>query len=171
MKLFVCLIPALLLFITASSPAQAPQPEHTIKQDNAFTGSLVRRNLMKPSVVPINFSYAQLSSEDRRKVHSWWEAIAEGDEPPYPVDGLKAIFAPITKAQEKLLVEGNLSLVAKVDANGDVVSVQPFESPNAQMTQFAGQILLLTKFKPAVCKGQKCVMEFPLNLFFSKSRL
>jgi hypothetical protein len=34
------------------------------------------------------------------------------------------------------------------------------------MGQFAGTVFLMTRFKPAICKGRPCQMQFPLSLRF-----
>jgi hypothetical protein len=53
-------------------------------------------------------------------------------------------------------------LIATVEANGEVSSVKAIGSPSPEMTKFASTILLLTKFKPAICSGHPCRMDFPL---------
>lgn len=88
------------------------------------------------------------------------------DEPPFPADGLKPLLHAISKGQSKLLVRGELRLVADVGPDGSVLSVQALGSPSTEMTEFAASVLVLTKFKPAVCKGQPCKMQFPLYLNF-----
>jgi hypothetical protein len=37
---------------------------------------------------------------------------------------------------------------------------------NRDMANFAGKVLLLTAFKPAVCRGRPCRMDFPLMYEF-----
>jgi hypothetical protein len=92
-------------------------------------------------------------------VHRWYESIAPGDEPPFPLDGLKPV---VWKGQAKLLGTGELFLIATVEANGVVAQVKAIGSPSPEMTKFASTVLLLTKFKPAVCAGRPCKMDFPL---------
>jgi hypothetical protein len=35
------------------------------------------------------------------------------------------------------------------------------------MTKFAGTVLMMTKFKPAMCAGKPCESQFPLHLKLS----
>jgi len=142
--------------------AQKSIPEYSIKFENPPIGSHIRRDAMRGSPIPINRSYHELTPEQRATVHRWYENIAPGDEPPFPLDGLKPVHDAVRKVQAKLLVAGELFLIATVEANGEVAQVKAIGSPSPEMTKFASTIVLLTKFKPAVCAGRPCKMDFPL---------
>jgi hypothetical protein len=152
--------------MTVGAHAQTPDPQYGIKEDRPRTGSAIRRYDVKPFTIPINLSYGQLSPSDRLKVHDNYEAIVPGDEPPFPAAGLIAVIDPLRKAQQKLLVSEELYLVAKVDGAGKVIEVSAYGAKDSAMAKFAAQVLLLTPFKPAVCSGQPCQMQFPLRLNF-----
>ena len=155
------------LFCAVESNAESPpRPEYGIKEEQPRTGSSIRRRAVGPTAIPVNLSYEQLSPEDRARFNENYESIPHGDEPPFPVGGLKIVLEPMYKAQTKLLVRGDLFLVAKIDSTGVAQEVTAIGSPSREMTRFASQVLLLTKFKPAVCTGQPCVMEFPLRMQF-----
>jgi hypothetical protein len=161
---------ACLLFLVltgAHALAQSPTPQYGIRRDQPPTGSHLRPYEVQPFSIPLNLTYAQLSAEDRQKVHANYEAIAPGDEPPFPADGLVAVLNPIRKAQAKWLVKGQLTLLATVDGTGKVTEVSALKSPDPTMTNFAAQVLMLTPFKPAVCSGKPCQMQFPLSVTFT----
>lgn len=145
----------------------APAPEYGIKRDEPVTGTRLRDWAVTPGSLPVNFRYDQLSLEDRRKLRRMYEALPESDEPPFPADGLKTIFEPISKINRKRLGEGPLLLVATVGPSGDVDKVEAVGSPDPQLTKAASEVLLLTKFKPARCAGQPCAMEFAVRLQFT----
>jgi hypothetical protein len=149
-----------------SGAAQTAPPEHHIKSERPAAGSLIRPEVVRSTAVPINRTYHQLTLEQRAIVHGWYENIASGDEPPFPAEGTKRIHDAVRKAQAKLLVTGELILVATVEATGEVSTVKVIGSPSPEMTQFAASVLLLTKFKPAVCGGLPCKMDFPLAYEF-----
>ena len=44
--------------------------------------------------------------------------------------------------------------------------VKAIGSPSPEMAKAAASIILLSKFKPAVCKGEPCKMEFPFTFKF-----
>lgn len=149
-----------------SATAQAPPPEYEIKFDRPRTGSLIRLHAVRTTGLPINLTYQQLSPEQRAAVHSWYENIAPRDEPPFPAEGTKPIHDAIRQGQAKLLVTGELFLIATVEPTGEVSAVTAIGSPSPEMTKFAATILMLTQFKPAVCAGQPCRMDFPLRYEF-----
>jgi hypothetical protein len=166
--LFLTILSALLLaFMASKSNAQLPPSQYGIKEDTPRTGSMLRRLSVGPVNIPINRSYYELTPSERARFNGHYEHIAEGDEPPFPAHGLYELLDPVRKAQQKLLVEGDLSLVATVDASGSVTHVKALGSPSPEMTQFAARVLMLTKFKPAVCGGSPCQMDFPLYLRFN----
>jgi hypothetical protein len=155
-----------LIAASVSTFAQTPGPQYGIKEDEPRIGSQIRRYAVKPLTIAINLPYEQLSPSDRIKVHHNYEAIAPGDEPPFPAGGLVAILDPIRKVQQKLLVSEDLFLVAMVDRTGKAIEVSAFGPQDSTMTKVASQLLLLTPFKPAVCSGQPCQMQFPLRMRF-----
>lgn len=56
------------------------------------TGSHILRNEVSRIPVPIDKSYAQLTAAEKRRVKSLYELMAESDEPPYPLHGLRTIW-------------------------------------------------------------------------------
>jgi hypothetical protein len=151
---------AALPLLPAAIAAQAP--EYAIKADDAPIGSHIRGEAAHSSILPINRSYEQLTNEERAIVNGWYEDMAPGDEPPFPREGTKPIIDAVRKAQEKLLASGKLFLVATVEPNGRASAVKVLRTPSAEMAKFAGSVLLLTKFKPAICGGRACRMDFPM---------
>lgn len=115
----------------------------------------------------MNRRYHELTDAERQVVNEFYEDVAPGDEPPFPADGLKPIIQAVYKAQRKLQVEGELKLIVSVDANGQATEVAALASPSPEMTKFASMVLLLTKFKPAVCGQKPCAMQFPFNFSLS----
>src|SRR5437868_601626 len=112
---------ALILVLAGfSAPAfsQDVRSQYRISEDEARTGSLIRREIVRTENIPVNKKYHELSPEEKLALHSDYENIAPGDEPPFPAEGLKPIFDAVAKAQAKLLVSGTLRPVADVDRDG-----------------------------------------------------
>ena len=141
-------------------------PQYGIKDPNPPIGSNIRRNITEGSRIPINKTYGELSPEEKEAVHRYYEVIETGDEPPFPAKGLGPIHDAVAKVQQKLLVTGQLLLVASVGPDGNVTEVKAIGSPSPEMVQAAGSIVALSKFKPALCKGQPCRMDFPFFFNF-----
>jgi len=157
-----------LLAIVGQSSAQLSTPQYVITDDAsaARTGSVLRRPQGAGFPIPVKRRYDQLTPEQKAVVHSWYEHLGPGDEPPFPADGLAPVFDAIQRGQRKLMVRGDLEMVVTVGPDGKATEVQVMKSPSQEMTQFAGSVLLLTKYKPAVCKGKPCKMQFPVSLRF-----
>ena len=152
--------------LTVPCLAQTPKPEYGIKEAEARTGSAIKRYEVQGSPIAINKRYNELSIAERASLNQYYEKMEPGDEPPFPSEGLKPIHEAIRKGQAKLLVTGELILLATVGATGEVLEIKAIGSPSPEMTQFAASALFLTKFKPGLCQGQPCKMEFPFRFNF-----
>jgi hypothetical protein len=154
-------------FGSSAAAQPLPPPEYGVRFDRPPLGSSIRRFAVKSEGFPVNRRYHELTEAERAMVHAPYERIEPGDEPPFPAEGLKPILEAIRKGQDRLLVTGLLTIVATVDQNGDVKSAKVLTSPNDEMAKFVGKLLFVTKFKPAVCAGQPCGMDYLLDLRFN----
>jgi hypothetical protein len=157
----------LVLFGSLAATAQesAQSERYTLKRDVDFSiypraaGDVV-------GSMPFDKSYDQLTAEQQNRLKLLYVALAEGDEPPFPLQGLGALYGLVAKGQQRLLVSGEFRADAEIDKDGNVASVAVLRSPNEEVTKFMANVLLLTKFKPAVCQGQPCSMGFPMKVNF-----
>ena len=157
-----------------SSPARAadelPAPIYSLKQDAPSTGSYISRKVVTGSEIPINRRYAELTPAEQALVKSRYEAMMPLDEPPYPIDGLVPLFNAVRKVQDAVLAQGELSMFVDVDARGEATTVSVLKSPDPKLTQAVAAVLMLTKYKPALCRGQPCRMGYPFRMTFSVER-
>jgi hypothetical protein len=158
----------LLLAILGAVPAllAQPNPQYGIREREPPTGSSISRSIVEGSKIPINKTFGEMSPEEREAVHRYYEKIEPGDEPPFPAAGLRPVYETVAQIQRTLQVTGELMLFATVGPDGNVTEVKAFGSPSPEMVQAAGSIVALTKFKPAICKGQPCKMDFPFVFNF-----
>lgn len=159
---------AILMPASAQQPAEAAR--YSIKQDEPSTGSHLKRDITT-SRLPVNKRYEELTREEREIFRSQYEHLAEADEPPFPANGLSGMYKALADAQQKLLVTGNLVMHVDVDSQGQGTAVTVIESPDPKLTQFAASVLLMERYKPAVCSGVPCKMQFPLSIQFKKRLL
>jgi len=145
---------------------ELPPPVYAVKQQIATTGSNIPRNAVTSSKVPINRRYAELTPDEQEVVRSAYEAMRPLDEPPYPIDGLKPVFEALREVQRKVLAEGELSMFVDIDPLGQATAVSVMKSPDPKLTQVVAAVLMLTKYKPAVCSGRPCQMAYPLRMTF-----
>jgi hypothetical protein len=151
-----------------STSAQTEIPVHQLKEEQVRTGTLLIKNQVTRSEIPLNKTYQELSPEDKAKVHYWYEYIAPGDEPPYPEKGLLPIYKAIGRARNIAPAQGELLMAVTVGPDGKAKEVQVMKSPGKDMTEFVASVLLLTKYKPAICDDRVCQMQFPVAITFKQ---
>ncbi|MFZ6758471.1 hypothetical protein ACO0K9_14805 [Undibacterium sp. Ji50W] len=149
---------------SAIAQEATPAPEYTLKREDPSTGSRIRQDAVTGIRVPINKSYAELTSEQKTKVRSLYEHLDETDEPPYPLKGTKEILRAISNAQDVLHLQGDLSVFVEVNADGTPNAVGVIKSPDERMTNLVATALIHERYKPGLCKGTPCKMQFPLRI-------
>lgn len=163
---------AVILNACQSNPIadEHPQPaRYSIRQDEPSVGSSIKRDIVAGGLVPFDKRYSELTVEQQRILKSQYERMEDADEPPFPVNGLRPIYLMLASGQQELRVDGTLRIFVEVDSQGRATKVSVLESPNPEMTKFAASVLLLEKYKPAVCNGSPCTMEFPFRITFERS--
>jgi TonB-like protein len=164
------IVVAVILNACQASPVADEHPQlarYSIKQDEASTGS--RREIVIGGIVPFDKRYSELTVEQQRILKSHYERMGDADEPPFPVNGLRPIYLMLASGQQELRVHGPLTIFVEVDSQGRATKVSVLQSPSPEMTKFAASVLLLEKYKPAVCNGIPCTMEFPFRITFESS--
>jgi hypothetical protein len=145
-------------------------PEAIKKKSYALSSEMTGSHLLASNTsniqVPPEKSYAQLTPEQKRSVKGNYDKMPDADEPPYPLNGLASILRASEKLQHSLLVRGELSMAATIDAHGNATSVEVYKSPDPQMAKAMAGVLMLEKYKPAVCNGSPCQMQYPFRMNF-----
>ena len=159
-----------LMLAASARAADLPAEQYALREPSAATGSNIRKNVIWNSALPINRTYDQLTPEQKQRLNSLYERVDPGDEPPFPAEGLKPIVEAVWKGATKRAVVGRLTVVASVEPDGSVSKVDVLDNPDPHLSKFAASVLLLTKFKPAVCKGQPCPMQYPFTVDISAAR-
>ncbi len=114
------------------------------------------------SAVPPWKGYAQLTPDEKSVVRAGYGALGAGDEPPYPLAGTQAIIRAIHRDAAPAGRESTVHVVARVSADGTVEHVDVRSAPYPAMGQRLASMLKKSAFKPAMCKGEPCAMEYPL---------
>jgi len=152
----------------AQAHATATQKYGTFKQEE--TGSHLARPSITGLAVPPDKAYADLTLEEKSVVRSSYDRMAAADEPPYPLQGQRPILDALRQIGQKVQAEGKLSMVVSINEQGQATKVSVLSSPDPQMTQAMANVLMLQKYKPAVCGGVPCVMDYPLRMNFTLRR-
>lgn len=171
--LLLAAIPAL---ACGTALAQTASNEHGIPDGPTLltnvpttsTGTLLKKRLRWTSSIPLNKTYEQLSPEQKAEFRALYVSLPDGDEPPYPVHGIKPLFNAIQKGQDVMQVRGQLDFVTTVGPDGKATHVDSLggvSGVNArEMSEYVASVLMMAKYKPAVCSGQPCTMQFPFKL-------
>ena len=155
------------LALPARSADALPPEIYSLKQGVPSIGSNIPRRAVTGSRIPLNRRYAELTPEQQDLVKSAYEAMRPLDEPPFPADGLMPLFEAVREVQRTLLAQGDLTLFVDVNPQGQATAVSVLKSPDQKLTEALATVLMLMKYKPAICKGQPCSMSFPLRMSFN----
>jgi hypothetical protein len=148
----------------AGAPAagQPADEQLVIHRDGSKSAKQTPMSISQTSDRP----YEKLTAAEQAAFREAYPTLAPGDEPPYPLNGPRAVYEWIRKAQHKLMVEGDLRIDVVVGKDGKVVSVTTLGKPSPEMAKFAVMVVAKEKYKAAVCDGAPCEMIFSYNMRF-----
>ena len=156
------------LMLLGCAQEAAPTAGHSVVQDKIAGNSRARWPVVKGVPVPPWKSYEQLTEEERKVIRSQYEDMPSSDEPPYPISGPKNIYLMVYEARVMFPALGLLYLLVDVDSTGKPVAVEVVETPNHRLAEYLKAELSKEQFKPAVCGGKPCRMQFPLRVDLSR---
>jgi hypothetical protein len=134
-----------------------------------LTDTVVGTVLPQPVIdgpLPFDSTYAALTADQKAVLFDNYESMAPGDEPPYPLYGVRHLVSPLVSYAETSQATGPLVAAVEVDSKGNAVSVTVFKSPDAEMSRIVSGALAFEKYKPAKCHGEPCAMQYVLRLDF-----
>jgi hypothetical protein len=159
---------ALPLLWLAAAQAQETPHQYTLNQDIPETGTNITRAIVRGDRIPLNKRYSELTAEQQRELKSDYAQLHGADEPPFPIDGLAPISRAVANAQGIAFSDGELLALVDVDTQGNARSVSVVRSPNARVASLVTHVLTREKYKPAVCAGQPCAMQFRFHVLLSE---
>lgn len=159
-----CALAAPLAAQPSSVDAPAGLPRYRLLDERPETGSHIPRPLVRDSVLPFDKAYHELSAAQQAWLKTWYGPMGPRDEPPYPRDGLVAIYRALGEGLRQLGDRGELWLTLDIDANGQLQSVAVVKSPSPEFGRYLARRLLELPFKPARCDGRPCPGVFPVQV-------
>jgi hypothetical protein len=96
-----------------------------------------------------------------------YENMGPNDEPPYPARGYGKLMRSIVSAGTSMQLEGPVDMGVVIGADGRANQVKVYQSPDAKTTTVIANVLMLEKYKPALCDGKPCIQEFPFAIQFT----
>ena len=108
-------------------------------------------------------AWKELSNAEQRAVRAAYTNLPPQDEPPYPMEGMGALLENIRLMGEHFKVKGEFFLVVKVDATGKAEAIGIEKSPDGDFSRYVAAVAVHAKYKPAMCAGSPCAMDFPIE--------
>src|SRR5882757_7099866 len=87
-------------------------------RDYTETGSHVAHHVTWSSKLPFDKAYADLTPKEQAFIRDQYTGLSPDEEPPFPTDGLRAIFRAVDESADQLVGRpetGPVVVVAKVD--------------------------------------------------------
>lgn len=148
-------------------PATAQSSGYSVKE--TALGSLVPQPVLTGRV-PFDRSWAQLTPEQRGVIAADYESLPAGDEPPYPAHGLRHFATYLARFADLREPVGLLVASVNVGPDGRPRGVTVFRTPDPQLVPVVAAMLGSEEYKPAVCQGSPCAMDYLLRVDFPERR-
>jgi hypothetical protein len=148
-----------------TGPENVDKPGYNLMRDQAFLGSHIRRAAATGSI-PFDKTYAELSEVQKNSLKAVYESMGPEDEPPYPIKGVKKIMKAFVTIGDKLQAEGKVHLLVDVDSKGNATSVSALKAPDPEIARYMANVLMVEKYKPAVCAGQPCAQQYNFEMMY-----
>lgn len=152
-----------------AAAAQADESAYRVLKPVSVTGSPAAPVTYRS--LPLDRSWANLSSSDVELVRNQYDGLRAHEEPPFPAGGLGQLASELSALQSQQNLRGELQALISVDAGGRVTAVKWQMSPNQSSVAGLNDILERTRFEPATCAHSACAMAFPLHVEFGDTLL
>lgn len=125
--------------------------------------------LIMRGALPYDRSYEQLTPEQKAVVRAEYDSVGPNDEPPYPKYGLADVADAVSRMSVRDPIEGEVILTVRVDERGDAKSVSIYKTPDARLSNLVALMVTRSKFKPGLCDGRPCAMDYVFKYYFKVS--
>lgn len=157
------------IFLCWALPTAATQAQYQYRLKSDWPlGSTRMQDSGARSNIPFDKPYGELSAEQQARLKAPYEAMGEGDEPPYPLEGVKGVWTQLMKASDYLREYGELRIVVDVDAAGKATAAHVYSTPGKNTSDYMTAVLLRERYKPALCAGTPCAQQYLFTAQCSK---
>jgi hypothetical protein len=114
MKLYELALVVLFISITAMAQEASRGEHYNLKRDVDFSSIYPRATGADvEGAISFDKPYGELTAAQQGRLKLAYVALGDGDEPPFPIQGLGAICRPVSKGQQRLLVGGEFRAEAE----------------------------------------------------------
>lgn len=150
--------------MAGAGEAPAPTEKYVLKSNQAPTGTHLKNDAARTTGLPLNIGYQDFTPEQKSMFNSFYPALEEGDEPPYPLYGPQEFYRLMSKVTGNYWVRGKLKIFVQVGADGRAESVTMLGLKDDEVRRIANSGAGSLRYKPALCRGKPCPMMFLFNL-------
>ena len=133
-------------------------------------GTRLHFNRATSEHLPFHKGYHQMTPAEQSWVRGAYPLLDKDDEPPYPINGSRNMYTQMSLAMSRFGDEGEMTLFVDVDSTGKATSASVYNTPTPELAKAAMVIVLMEKYKPALCAGKPCAMKFPISMQFNWTR-
>jgi hypothetical protein len=132
------------------------------------TGSHIA-NKVAYGPLPLDQGFDDLTTDQQRFIRSYYPALDDGDDPPYPLKGGKELYVLLVSLIRYVMPKDDIQVYVALDADANVTSVTTISPLSPKIKELISTAAGLLKYKPAQCGGRPCagVVPFNLNLHFN----
>jgi hypothetical protein len=146
----------------AGLPPRPPVSDvkYSLKADETETGTNLKKTITVTSF-PLDLGWAKMSPQQRESIKSYYPALEEGDEPPYPEQGIKPVLMSMRETTRTYdLADSDITILVTVEPDGKASAASTMGDVNDKVRYFASVTAMAQRYKPAKCHGQPCRMVF-----------
>lgn len=118
------------------------------------------------SFVPPLAGWPELTTGQQNLFKSFYPALAPGDEPPYPLHGMRDMNQVIARIHGELnSYHGAVRVLVLVGSDGKAGSVAVLGKVPPDVARYVSAAIMSQPYKSAVCQGVPCEMRYPINFY------
>jgi hypothetical protein len=123
------------------------------------------------SALPTVSGWDELTPAQKNAMRVRYPALQAGDDPPFPAKGTRGILDAVRRINETLdVVTGYLMVHVLVGKEGKPLSVTTYGAPSPELVRAVSNLMMLQRYKPALCQGEPCEMVYPMHFNFGVIR-
>ena len=144
--------------------SQSQSADTNVKEQNPETGTRINKTVASSDGFPLNKKWSELSAQQHAAFRAQYEDMPDTDEPPYPLEGMASIFRQISIDAGRNHIYGTFIIDVTVNTHGVGTKVTLVKYPSVEAAEVVAHVLVKTKYKPAICHGKPCIMDFPFSI-------
>lgn len=164
MRVLLLLLSVVPSTVFAAEPPAATRPAFSATESAPETGTRLRKDVGSTSLYPLDKPWQRFSEEEKARVRELYEDMRPGDEPPFPARGMRPVLETLSRVMGAAGKRGVVHLEMTVDAEGKTTTFKIYEMPDLDTAKYVAAVFNSTKFKPALCAGKPCRMDFPFKV-------